>query len=76
MYQNDLHAKGCGSCGGDCGGGCTGETGGRCPQQPAMGYVPDQSFSKLYTPSTALCRGTLFGALDKPFSGKGCHCEE
>ena len=52
MYQNDLHAKGCGSCGGDCGGDCTGETGGRCPQQPAMGYVPDQSFSKLYTPST------------------------
>ena len=31
MYQNDLHAKGCGSCGGDCGGGCTGETGGSSP---------------------------------------------
>ena len=77
MYQDYARAQGCSSCG-SCGGGggCTGGTGGRCPQQPAMGYVPNQPFSQLYTPAMGLSRGTIFGALDKPFSGKGCHCDE
>ena len=39
MYQNDLHAKGCGSCGGDCGGGCTGETGGSRLTLPVLGTL-------------------------------------
>ena len=35
----------------------------------AMSYVPNQPFEKLYDEATALCRGTLFQALDFPFVG-------
>lgn len=35
----------------------------------AMVYAPWQSFEELYEPEEALCRGTLFKALDKPFCG-------
>ena len=35
----------------------------------AMAYVPMQAFSTQYDPEAALCRGTLFPDLDKPFVG-------
>jgi len=35
----------------------------------AMAYVPMQRFQELYNPETALCAGTLFKELDKPFLG-------
>lgn len=38
----------------------------------AIATVPMQSFEKLYTPETALERGTMFDALYLPFEGKGC----
>lgn len=39
----------------------------------AMVYSPYQHFDELYETGEALCRGTLFRALDKPFlaSGRG-----
>ena len=33
----------------------------------AMVYPVDQPFEDLYTPDEALCAGTLFKALEKPF---------
>ena len=35
----------------------------------AMAYVPMQRLTELYEPLTALCAGTLFAELDKPFCG-------
>lgn len=35
----------------------------------AMAYVPYQPFDNLYDGETALNRGTLFKALDLPFTG-------
>ncbi|MBQ4122078.1 MAG: spore coat associated protein CotJA [Clostridia bacterium] len=35
-----------------------------------MVWSPVQSFQKIYEPSKALMRGTLFAELDKPFTGK------
>ena len=32
-----------------------------------MAYVPFQNAGELYAPEQALCRGTLFPELDKPF---------
>lgn len=40
------------------------------PTSLAMVYSPTQAFVKLYEPSKALTRGTLFAELDKPFTGK------
>ena len=40
---------------------------GRFP--PAMAYVPWQRLDEMYTPGTALERGTLYPELDKPFMG-------
>ena len=40
---------------------------------PVMAYVPIQSFGQVYSDCQALHSGTLFPALDKPFTGKGCH---
>lgn len=37
----------------------------------AMAYVPMQKFGRLYNNEDALCAGTLFADLDKPFYGKG-----
>lgn len=37
----------------------------------AMVYSPCQSWCGIYDPETALRRGTLFKALDKPFEVKG-----
>ncbi|MBE6575959.1 MAG: spore coat associated protein CotJA [Ruminococcaceae bacterium] len=37
----------------------------------AMVYSPCQSWCGIYDPETALRRGTLFKALDKPFEAKG-----
>lgn len=37
----------------------------------AMVYAPTQAFRLLYDPAKALCRGTLFAELDKPFRGGG-----
>ena len=37
------------------------------PSMIAMVFSPKQSFHKLYEPEKALCRGTLFEELDKPF---------
>lgn len=39
---------------------------------PAMAYVPFQLDRTAFSPEQALMRGTLFTALDKPFSGKEC----
>lgn len=36
---------------------------------PAMAYVPWQRPGEMYTPETALKRGTLYPDLDKPFMG-------
>lgn len=36
-----------------------------------MAYVPMQKFGALYNNEDALCAGTLFADLDKPFCGKG-----
>ena len=36
----------------------------------AMAYVPMQRLTDLYEPLTALCAGTLFAQLDKPFCGE------
>ncbi len=35
----------------------------------AMVYSPYQAFEDLYEPEKALCQGTLFAQLDKPFYG-------
>jgi len=40
------------------------------PTTLAMVWSPVQSFQKIYEPSKALMRGTLFAELDKPFTGK------
>ncbi len=37
-----------------------------------MAYVPFQLDNKVYEADTALCRGTLFPVLDKPFLRAGC----
>ena len=39
---------------------------------PAMAYVPVQVWCETYAPDRALCRGTLFPALDLPFERGGC----
>ena len=36
----------------------------------AMAYIPMQKFENLYSSDEALCAGTLFKDLDKPFLGK------
>ncbi len=41
----------------------------------AMAYVPMQKYAQAYDPEKALCAGTLFPELDKPFSGRGV-CNE
>lgn len=38
---------------------------------PVMAYVPWQELQAVYEPEKALCCGTLFPELYKPFSG-GC----
>ncbi len=37
----------------------------------AMAYVPWQKWQKIYEAEKALCRGTIFEELDKPFRGIG-----
>ena len=37
----------------------------------AMAYVPWQEWKNIYAAEKALCRGTIFENLDKPFAGKG-----
>ncbi len=40
----------------------------------AMAYVPWQEWRNVYSAEKALCRGTIFEDLDKPFLGiGGCH---
>ena len=41
----------------------------------AMAYVPWQHFNKTYDLSKALCVGTIFPELDKPFCGKRGVCK-
>ncbi len=36
---------------------------------PAMAYVPFQQWCEVYSMDKALCQGTLFPVLDKPFVG-------
>ena len=49
----------------------------RCMSDPlsgmplAMAYVPWQEWQNLYSAEKALCRGTIFEELDKPFLGRG-----
>lgn len=37
----------------------------------AMAYVPWQVWQDIYDADKALCRGTIFQELDKPFQGMG-----
>lgn len=37
----------------------------------AMAYVPWQEWHHIYPVGKALCQGTIFEELDKPFLGKG-----
>ena len=40
-------------------------------------YMPLMRFDEIYDPDTAIRRGTMFAALDKPFygdRGEGCGC--
>ena len=41
----------------------------------AMAYVPWQRFGQTYDLSKALCVGTIFPELDKPFRGKRGVCK-
>ena len=41
----------------------------------AMAYVPWQRFGQTYDLSKALCAGTIFPELDKPFCGKRGVCK-
>ena len=45
---------------------------GRFPEDTplAMAYIPFQTWEKPYDSDTALSRGTIFPALDKPFIGE------
>lgn len=36
---------------------------------PAMAYVPFQKWCEVYSMDKALCQGTLFPVIDKPFVG-------
>lgn len=38
---------------------------------PVMVFIEMQPFGRTYNEAEALCRGTLFPALDKPFTGRG-----
>ena len=38
---------------------------------PVMVFIEMQPFGRMYNEAEALCRGTLFPALDKPFTGRG-----
>lgn len=40
------------------------------PVSYAMAYVPFQSWRRVYDPTVALERGTIFPELDKPFIGE------
>lgn len=53
---------------------CKMDTGALLPLPLAMAYVPVQTWGETYTPEKALCRGTIFPALDLPFMRGGC-CE-
>ena len=45
-----------------------------CAGEPSLAivYSPYQHFRDIYTPWEALCRGTLFRELDKPWKVGGC----
>ena len=43
---------------------------------PVMVRIAGQEWGCVYPEGRALCRGTLFPALDKPFFGKGGCCRE
>lgn len=36
----------------------------------AMAYIPMQQWGDLYEPDVAICRGTVFAELDKPWLGE------
>lgn len=38
---------------------------------PVMVFIEAQPFGRMYNEAEGLCRGTLFPALDKPFTGRG-----
>lgn len=46
------------------------------PKNPvtAIAYVPFQTDTTMYEAQKALCRGTAFPDLDKPFYGGKCGC--
>ncbi len=48
---------------------CNGEADRLAGMSLAMVYSPRQEFDGLYPVEEALCHGTLFAALDKPFWG-------
>lgn len=42
----------------------------------SMGFVPRQIWETPYDKETALTRGTIFPALDKPFCGWNCNMQK
>ena len=81
--QNAHRVGGCGCGNGACGGcGCArGDRDGGpvaldclSGMSLAMVYSPCQEFEDLYDHTEGLKRGTIFRALDLPFSGKGGKC--
>ena len=45
-----------------------------CDTVPVMVFIEMQPFGRMYNEAEGLCRGTLFPALDKPFTGRGGKC--
>ena len=55
--------------------GCEGKCQPVCEKNvPVMVFIEMQPFGRMYNEAEGLCRGTLFPALDKPFTGRGGHC--
>lgn len=46
-----------------------------CSFALAMAYVPWQQWSQTYAPQKAMCAGTIFPELDKPFLGRRGNCK-
>ncbi len=52
--------------------GCEVECRTKCDKDvPVMAFVEMQPFGRMYNEAEGLCRGTVFPALDKPFTGRG-----
>lgn len=48
------------------------EQNGACEWLPVMAFVPVQELGQVYEAECGFPRGTIFPALDKPFTAGGC----